>query len=217
MASFAGKHRKQSRAVRGIAKVVVAGAIVAVPMSIAAIPAQADTAGSGVNWDAIAQCESGGNWNDDTGNGYQGGLQFSPSTWAAYGGTGSASSASRDEQIAVAERVAAAQGMHAWPVCSVRAGQAGKSVSSSSSYHSIARGTVKVTTHAATPKAAPVATTPAAQSEPNGDYTVAAGDTLSTIASKLHVAGGWETLWNANKNVVPNANLIFPGQSLVTK
>jgi len=88
MVSFAGKHRKQSRAVRGIAKVVVAGAIVAVPLTIAATPASADT--SNVNWDAIAQCESGGNWAADTGNGYEGGLQFSPSTWRANGGTGSA-------------------------------------------------------------------------------------------------------------------------------
>jgi LysM repeat protein len=205
MVSFAGKHRKQSRVVRGVAKVVVAGAIVAVPLSIAAIPAQADT----VNWDAIAQCESGGNWHDNTGNGYTGGLQFSPSTWAAYGGTGSAANASREEQIAVAERVAAAQGMHAWPVCSVKAGQAGKSVSGSSY-------TPKVTTHKAT-KAAPVTTTSAPQSAPNGDYTVVAGDTLSTIAQKVNFPGGWEALWNANKSVVPNANLIFPGQSLVTK
>jgi resuscitation-promoting factor RpfA len=212
MVSFAGKHRKQSRTVRGIAKVVVAGAIVAVPLSIAAIPAQAATAGSGVNWDAIAQCESGGHWNDNTGNGYQGGLQFSPSTWAAYGGTGSAANASREQQIAVAQRVAAAQGMGAWPVCSVRAGQAGASVSSGSTSH---YSTPKVTTHQAT-QAAPV-TAAAPQSAPNGDYTVVAGDTLSSIAQKQNVAGGWEALWNANKSIVPNANLIFPGQSLVTK
>src|SRR5438445_10057974 len=84
MVSFAGKHRKQSRAVRGIAKVVVAGAIVTVPLSIAATPASADT--STINWDAVAQCESGGNWSINTGNGYYGGLQFSASTWLAYGG-----------------------------------------------------------------------------------------------------------------------------------
>ena len=208
MVSFAGKHRKQSRVVRGVAKVVVAGAIVAVPLSIAAIPAQADT----VNWDAIAQCESGGNWHDATGNGYYGGLQFSPGTWAANGGTGSAADATREQQIAVAERVAATQGMHAWPVCSLKAGQAGATVSSSSSSHH----STKVTTKAA-PKAAPVTTTAAPQSAPNGDYTVVAGDTLSTIAQKLNVAGGWEALWNLNKSVVPNADLIFPGQALVTK
>lgn len=210
MVSFAGKHRKQSRAVRGIAKVVVAGAIVAVPLSIAATPASADT--SSVNWDAIAQCESGGNWHADTGNGYHGGLQFSQSTWQANGGTGDAANASREQQIAVAERVAATQGMHAWPVCSLRAGQAGHSTTT---HHSSKPTTKKVTTHKA---AAPAATTTVApQSAPNGDYTVVAGDTLSSIAQKLNVAGGWEALWNKNKSIVPNANLIFPGQSLVTK
>ena len=210
MVSFAGKHRKQSRAVRGIAKVVVAGAIVAVPLSIAATPASADT--SSVNWDAIAQCESGGNWHADTGNGYHGGLQFSQSTWQANGGTGDAANASREQQIAVAERVAATQGMHAWPVCSLRAGQADHSTTT---HHSSKPTTKKVTTHKA---AAPAATTTVApQSAPNGDYTVVAGDTRSSIAQKLNVAGGWEALWNKNKSIVPNANLIFPGQSLVTK
>jgi hypothetical protein len=58
----------------------------------------------------------------NTGNGYYGGLQFSPSTWRAYGGSGPAAHASREEQIAVAERVLAAQGWGAWPVCSRQAG-----------------------------------------------------------------------------------------------
>jgi uncharacterized protein YabE (DUF348 family) len=76
-------------------------------------------------WDAIAQCESGGNWAINTGNGYYGGLQFNASTWLGYGGGAyapTANLASRDEQIAVAERVQAAQGWGAWPVCSVQAG-----------------------------------------------------------------------------------------------
>ena len=73
-----------------------------------------------VNWDAIAQCESGGNWAINTGNGYQGGLQFTSSTWHANGGSGSANNASRDEQIRVAENVLHTQGIHAWPVCGRR-------------------------------------------------------------------------------------------------
>ncbi len=77
--------------------------------------------GSGV-WDAIARCESGGNWSINTGNGYSGGLQFSGSTWRAYGGTGSAHQASREQQIAVAERVQAAQGWGAWPSCTRKLG-----------------------------------------------------------------------------------------------
>jgi LysM repeat protein len=78
-------------------------------------------AGGGV-WDRLAQCESGGNWGINTGNGYSGGLQFSSGTWAANGGTGSAHNASRAEQIRVAERVRASQGWGAWPACSSKLG-----------------------------------------------------------------------------------------------
>ena len=78
-------------------------------------------AGGGV-WDRLAQCESGGNWGTNTGNGYSGGLQFSQGTWAANGGSGSAAGASRAEQIRVAERVRASQGWGAWPACSSKLG-----------------------------------------------------------------------------------------------
>ncbi|HWO60191.1 MAG TPA: transglycosylase family protein, partial [Umezawaea sp.] len=97
-----GKHRQLSSTARSIAKVAVAGIIVGAPLSIAAGTAQAQ---GDVNWDAVAQCESGGNWGINTGNGYYGGLQFSPSTWSANGGSGSAANASREEQIRVAENV----------------------------------------------------------------------------------------------------------------
>ncbi|OBJ49043.1 transglycosylase family protein [Mycobacterium sp. 1423905.2] len=73
-----------------------------------------------VNWDAIAQCESGGNWGISTGNGFSGGLQFTSSTWHANGGSGSAAGASREEQIRVAENVLHSQGIGAWPVCGRR-------------------------------------------------------------------------------------------------
>jgi LysM repeat protein len=78
-------------------------------------------AGGGV-WDRLAQCESGGNWGINTGNGYSGGLQFAQGTWAANGGSGSAHNASRAEQIRVAERVRASQGWGAWPACSSKLG-----------------------------------------------------------------------------------------------
>lgn len=84
----------------------------------------APAAGAGV-WDAIAACESGGNWAINTGNGFFGGLQFTQSTWQAYGGLNYAARAdlaSRDQQIAVAEQVQAGQGWGAWPVCSAKAG-----------------------------------------------------------------------------------------------
>jgi len=73
-------------------------------------------------WDKLAQCEAGGNWSTNTGNGYYGGLQFTQGTWTANGGTGSASDASREEQIAVAKRVQASQGWGAWPACSAALG-----------------------------------------------------------------------------------------------
>lgn len=78
--------------------------------------AHADT----INWDAVAACESGGNWATNTGNGYYGGLQFLPSTWHAHGGQGMPHQASRAEQIRIAERVLRTQGIGAWPVCGRR-------------------------------------------------------------------------------------------------
>jgi LysM repeat protein len=80
------------------------------------------TSVGGSVWDRLAQCESGGNWAINTGNGYSGGLQFAPGTWRAHGGSGSAHTASRAEQIRVAERVLASQGWGAWPACSARLG-----------------------------------------------------------------------------------------------
>lgn len=84
------------------------------------VPAPAPVKAYSVNWDAIAQCESGGNWAISTGNGYSGGLQFTSSTWHANGGSGSAAGASREEQIRVAENVLHSQGIGAWPVCGRR-------------------------------------------------------------------------------------------------
>lgn len=102
-----------TKAKKTLGWLAVTGALVAVPMGLAAGTANA----AGHNWDAVAQCESGGNWNTNTGNGFSGGLQFTPSTWSAYGGTGSPENASRAEQIVVAENVLAGQGPGAWPVC----------------------------------------------------------------------------------------------------
>nr|WP_229742839.1 transglycosylase family protein [Gordonia jinhuaensis] len=92
----------------------IVGIFAAAPLTAMAGTASAD---GGHNWDAVAQCESSGDWGIDTGNGYYGGLQFSESTWQAYGGSGNPAYASREEQIAVAENVLAGQGAGAWPVC----------------------------------------------------------------------------------------------------
>ncbi|WP_304627179.1 transglycosylase family protein [Pseudonocardia sp. EV170527-09] len=73
-------------------------------------------------WDKLAECESSGNWNTNTGNGFSGGLQFTQSTWKALGGSGKAHNASKSEQIRVAENVLEAQGWKAWPACSKKLG-----------------------------------------------------------------------------------------------
>lgn len=95
------------------------------PAYAAPAAAQPAVAADGSVWDSIAQCESGGNWAINTGNGYSGGLQFHPQTWAGHGGgeyAASAAGATREQQIAVAERVLASQGWGAWPSCSSKAG-----------------------------------------------------------------------------------------------
>ncbi|MGA5464736.1 transglycosylase family protein [Mycobacterium sp. NPDC050041] len=95
-----------------------AAAIAMAPTLLSPATANADS----LNWDAVAQCESGGNWSTNTGNGHYGGLQFKPSTWAAHGGRGNPATAPRSEQIRVAERVLAKQGIGAWPKCGPRGG-----------------------------------------------------------------------------------------------
>lgn len=96
--------------------VAATGALAAAPLALAAT-ASAD---SGVNWDAVAQCESGGNWSINTGNGASGGLQFKQATWTANGGIGAPHQASRAEQIRVAENVLRTQGLDAWPTCGAK-------------------------------------------------------------------------------------------------
>lgn len=101
---------------RGIWLAVIGAALSAVPMLATTATAAADS----LDWDAVAQCESGGNWSTNTGNGHYGGLQFKPATWASHGGRGNPATASRGEQIVVAERVLASQGLKAWPKCGPR-------------------------------------------------------------------------------------------------
>ena len=87
--------------------------------------ASAPSVPSGSVWDRLAQCESGGNWSTNTGNGYYGGLQFSASTWSGYGGgqyAPTADKATRAQQIAIAEKVRAGQGWGAWPSCTSQLG-----------------------------------------------------------------------------------------------
>jgi hypothetical protein len=101
---------------KGLLATAIAGALGLIPMALSTGTASADS----VNWDAIAQCESGGNWSTNTGNGAYGGLQFKQATWSSNGGVGSPATAPRSEQIRVAENVLRTQGLKAWPKCGVQ-------------------------------------------------------------------------------------------------
>jgi nucleoid-associated protein YgaU len=227
-----GKHRRPSKAARALALAGVTGAAVAAPL-MAAGNASAATASE---WDAVAQCESGGNWSINTGNGYYGGLQFSASTWAAYGGTQyapTADKATKAQQIAIAEKVLASQGKGAWPVCgkglsgasytgsgsssgsgaSAQSGTAGRSTGQQAANRSQERPAVKTQK---VRKAQKTVTTPTGEKVKKGDgeYKVVKGDTLSSIAAEHHVAGGWHKLFELNKDIIEDADLIYPGQQL---
>ncbi|MEV6117174.1 transglycosylase family protein [Streptomyces sp. NPDC052109] len=206
---------------KGRTKAVLAGAALLAPLGLLAATGNAAAADNGV-WDRIAQCESGGNWHINTGNGYYGGLQFSASTWRAYGGTAyaaTADQASRSAQIAVATKVQQAQGWGAWPVCSGRAGASGAAPAAErtgSSGTAASQGSV-------TTKSAPTNSAPAkaperpavrtGRSDSRGDYTVREGDTLSVIAARHGTT--WQRIYAANKKVIgDDPNLIVPGQRL---
>jgi resuscitation-promoting factor RpfA len=197
----------------------VASAGVALPvLALGSVPAHAAT---GSTWDRLAQCESGGNWQINTGNGFYGGLQFTQSTWQAYGGTKYASRAdhaSRSAQIAVAERVLAGQGWGAWPACSAKlglsaadkGGSAGAAPSSNgggNQSHSSGGDRTHSTDgghHSSAPARAA-----------GGNYTVQSGDTLAKLADRYDVSGGWRALWEQNRAVVhDNPDLIFVGAQL---
>ena len=172
-----------------------------------------------VNWDAIANCESGGDWSTNTGNGYYGGLQFSQSTWAAYGGSGSASDASREEQIAVAERVLAGQGLGAWPVCGANAYSQGDYPATNtegSSYdydYSYQDGSYDYAYEdtSSYDYGYDYSESYEATREATGTYEIQPGDTLSSIAEAHGTT--WQELAALNSTIV-DANLIYAGETI---
>ena len=186
---------------RRAAGLLLGGAVLAAPFVTAAPASAAD----GSTWDSLAGCESGGNWSINTGNGYYGGLQFSASTWTAFGGGAyapRADLASREQQIAVAEKTLAAQGWGAWPACSAKLGLDA----------SDAAGTAPSPEPAAQPAAEPAPTSSSASSS-RGSYEVRAGDTLAGIAATNGIA--WADLYALNRDVIgTDPGLIFPGQTL---
>ncbi|MXP22657.1 transglycosylase [Gordonia sp. HNM0687] len=117
---MSGRHRKPTTATttKTFAKVALTGAVLG--GGAALLGTGTANAATDAEWNQVAQCESGGNWAINTGNGYHGGLQFSPSTWSGYGGgefAPTADQATKEQQIVVAERVLAGQGKGAWPTC----------------------------------------------------------------------------------------------------
>lgn len=209
---------------------VTLAAVSAAGLALSATAANAATPAS--TWDALAQCESGGNWAINTGNGFSGGLQFTPQTWAGFGGTGSPENASRAQQIAVAERVQATQGWGAWPACAAKLGLSGGGGAPAPQIQPQSAPVQAAPVQAAPVQAAPVQAAPVqaapVQAAPvqthakhvapvavSGEtYTVQAGDTLSKIAAKLGVQGGWQALGDANADTIDNVNMIFVGQVL---
>ncbi|MGW2253558.1 transglycosylase family protein [Kitasatospora sp. NPDC001660] len=310
-----GRHRRRTQTEKAIAAAGVAGVGLAMPI----LTATGASAAPASAWDSVAQCESGGDWGISTGNGFYGGLQFTSSTWKAFGGTAyapQANQASKGQQIAVAEKVLASQGPGAWPVCSKKAGLSkggapaavdtsdaqpaaqqhsqpaqqpaakpaqpkpaqmpaqqqyhqqyqqhaqqaqpqqqtqasgfsGKAgwdadakvywyqsngawhwTSHQSVYHQYA-GQAAQQQHAQQQHAqqqhaqqqyaqpqqqAPAAAPHAAAPQGGHDYTVRAGDTLSTIAAAQGVSGGWQSVYDGNRATVGgDPNLILPGQVL---
>jgi resuscitation-promoting factor RpfA len=265
-----GRHRRPSRArqwaLRGAAVGVVGGAAT---LGLAS-PA---LAAPGTTWDAVAQCESSGNWSINTGNGYYGGLQFTNSTWQAYGGgqyAPRADLATKEQQIAVAEKTLAGQGWAAWACAHAGGGEgpsggsapapSSSSNSSNESSPQASRGGQRSSIEAAESSSEGSSWTAeessddenysyseeesytedsshndsrkdhsyeksydhsdskgswsAPKSAADGTYTVVSGDTLYKIATAHGIAGGWNALYEANKDVISDPDLIYPDQVL---
>ena len=192
MARYRGRHRAPTSTGRLLARTAIAGAAIGAPLAVAPV-ASAETGGT--VWDKLAQCESTGNWAINTGNGFSGGLQFTPGTWRAFGGTGVAHHASREQQIVVAERVLAKQGWGAWPACSRKLGLSGTPP--------------KIKT---APQATPATPKKVIATAPGGGRTVEVkpGDTLAKIAAANGVDGGWGRLHELNPDL-DNPNRISVG------
>lgn len=245
----------KNTSIRRTAAALAIGGAVAATMSMPAANAV-----DGATWDALAQCESGGNWSINTGNGFYGGLQFTQQSWNGVGMSGSPATATRAQQIEAGERLLAIQGWGAWPACSAKLGLYGKTgvapTYTEPTTTVAAQSQTQQTYTAPAAQAAPAA--PAAQAAPAaveapaaapvapvapaapaveapaapaaapaveapvaaapkaaaGTYTVVPGDSLSLIAAKLGVAGGYQAIAAANTDIIYNVDLIFPGQVL---
>ena len=245
----------KNTSIRRTAAALAIGGAVAATLSMPAANAV-----DGATWDALAQCESGGNWSINTGNGFYGGLQFTQQSWNGVGMSGSPATATRAQQIEAGERLLAIQGWGAWPACSAKLGLYGKTgaaptyteptttvAAQSQTQQTYTAPAAQVAPAAPAAQAAPAAVeapaaAPAAPAAPAaveapaapaaapaveapaapvaapkaaaGTYTVVPGDSLSLIAAKLGVAGGYQAIAAANTDIIYNVDLIFPGQVL---
>ena len=246
----------KNTSIRRTAAALAIGGAVAATLSMPAANAV-----DGATWDALAQCESGGNWSINTGNGFYGGLQFTQQSWNGVGMSGSPATASRAQQIEAGERLLAIQGWGAWPACSAKLGLYGKTgaaptyteptttvAAQSQTQQTYTAPAAQVAPAAPAAQAAPAAVeapaaAPAAPAAPAAveapavapaapaveapaaapvaapkaaasTYTVVPGDSLSLIAAKLGVAGGYQAIAAANTDIIYNVDLIFPGQVL---
>lgn len=215
-----GRHRRHqpSRINRASLTVTAGGAGLALPL----VGAGAAQAASLDVWEKVAGCESSSNWQINTGNGYFGGLQFTQSTWEAHGGrefAPRADLASKDQQIAVAERVLKGQGPGAWPACGPRAGLArgGPAPETAPSGGNDVKA-ASLPAQRALPQEAPHRAGPTTVPTVREMYTVTPGDSLSAIARDERVGGGWQRLYEINRKVVGgDPDLIHPGQRLTLR
>ena len=249
----------KNTSIRRTAAALAIGGAVAATLSMPAANAV-----DGATWDALAQCESGGNWSINTGNGFYGGLQFTQQSWNGVGMSGSPATATRAQQIEAGERLLAIQGWGAWPACSAKLGLYGKTgaaptyteptttvAAQSQTQQTYTAPAAQVAPAAPAVQAAPAAVeapaaapaapvapaAPAAVEAPAAapaapaveapaaapvaapkaaasTYTVVPGDSLSLIAARLGVAGGYQAIAAANTDIIYNVDLIFPGQVL---
>ena len=236
-------------------------------LSVGALAAPSVNAADLATWEKLAQCESGGNWSINTGNGFYGGLQFTQQSWNGVGMSGSPHTASKEAQIEAGERLLALQGWGAWPACTAKYGLSGAATPTYTNSGAVQSAPAATTSTVVAPQStvqAPVAPAPATvpaapapvapatveapavsadaasavavESAPvtpvvteapapavapvkapvaaSSTYQVVAGDTLSLIASRLGVAGGYQAIADANVDVIYDVNLIFPGQVL---
>lgn len=177
---------------------IAVAALALTGVAVTAAPAQAAATST---WDRLADCEASGNWHINTGNGYYGGLQFTMGTWRAHGGSGNPANAGKTTQIKIAERVLDSQGWGAWPACSAKLGLRGGDAPVAAAHkakHKAKHTAKPATKHVKVSKRTAV---------------VRSGDTLSKIAQRHHVSGGWHRLFAANPKL-GDPNVIHIGQRL---